>query len=123
MEEVMVATHLEASHPNLEEEAKDYIEELETELDEPLELDESEPPPKSSIELKPLPPMSTKASRQSTLGYTHGSSLSVDDAQATNLMVTQDTDKVFIQVWPPCGRNTYVLRLIVLNCVERIILS
>jgi len=35
-------------------------------------------------------------------------------AQATNLMVTQDTDKVFIQVWPPCGRNTYVLRLIVL---------
>jgi hypothetical protein len=55
MEEVMVATHLEASHPNLEEEAKDYIEELETELDEPLELDESEPPPKPSIELKPLP--------------------------------------------------------------------
>ena len=59
-----------------------------------------------------------KASRQSTLGYTHGSSLSVDDAQATNSMVTQDTDKVFIQVRPPCGRNTYVLRLIVLDCVE-----
>jgi len=39
-------------------------------------------------------------------------------AQATNLMVTQDTDKVFIQVRPPCGRNTYVLRLIVLLCVE-----
>jgi len=39
-----------------------------------------------------------KASRQSTLGYTHGSSLSVDGAQAMNLMVTQDTDKVFIQV-------------------------
>ena len=58
--------------------------------------------------------VSTKASRQSTLGYIHGSSLSVDGAQATNLMVTQDTDKVFIQVWPPCGRNTYVLRLIVL---------
>jgi len=58
--------------------------------------------------------VSTKASRQSTLGYTHGSSLSVDDAQATNSMVTQDTDKVFIQVRPPCGRNTYVLRLIVL---------
>jgi len=35
-------------------------------------------------------------------------------AQATNLMVAQDTDKVFIQVRPPCGRNTYVLRLIVL---------
>ena len=59
-----------------------------------------------------------KASRQSTLGYTHGSSLSVDGAQATNLMVTQDTDKLFIQVRPPCGRNTYVLRLVVLICVE-----
>ena len=58
--------------------------------------------------------VSTKASRQSTLGYAHGSSLSVDTAQATNLMVTQDTGKVFIQVRPPCGRNTYVLRLIVL---------
>ena len=56
IEEVMVATHLEASQPNLEEEAKDYIEELETKLDEPLELDEAEPPPKLSIELKPLPP-------------------------------------------------------------------
>ena len=62
--------------------------------------------------------LSTKASRQSTLGYINGSSLSVDGTQATNLMVTQDTDKVFIQVRPPCGRNTYVLRLIVLNCVE-----
>ena len=29
--------------------------------------------------------VSTKASRQSTLGYTHGSSLSADGAQATNL--------------------------------------
>jgi len=28
--------------------------------------------------------LSTKASRQSTLGYTHGSSLSVDGAQTTN---------------------------------------
>ena len=35
-------------------------------------------------------------------------------AQATNLMVTQDTDKVFIQVRPPCGCNTYVVCLIVL---------
>jgi len=35
-------------------------------------------------------------------------------AQATNSMVTQDTDIVFIQVRPRCGRNTYVLRLIVL---------
>ena len=59
--------------------------------------------------------MSTKASRQSTLGYTNGSSLSIDGAQAMNLMVTQDTDKVFIQVRPPCGRN---MRLIVLDCVE-----
>jgi len=39
-------------------------------------------------------------------------------AQATNLMVMQDTDKVFIQVRPPCGRKTYGLRLIVLDCVE-----
>ena len=39
-------------------------------------------------------------------------------AQATNLMVTQDTDKVFIQVRLPCGCNTYVLRLIVSDCVE-----
>ena len=40
-----------------------------------------------------------------------------------NSMVMQDMDKDFIQVQPPCGRNTYVLRLIVLiwdvsNCVE-----
>jgi len=56
IEEVMAATHQEASQPNLVEEAKDYIGELEIELDEPLELDESKPPPKPSIELKPLPP-------------------------------------------------------------------
>jgi len=62
--------------------------------------------------------LSMKASRQSTLGYTHGSSLLADGAQATNLMVTQDTDKLFFQVRPPCGRNTYVLRLVVLICVE-----
>ena len=62
--------------------------------------------------------LSTKASRQSTLGYTHGSSLSVDGVQATNLTVTQDTDKLFIQVRPPCGHNTYVLRLVVLIFVE-----
>jgi len=54
IEEVMAATHLEASQPNLEEEAKDYIKGLETKIDEPLELGESEPPPKPSIELKPL---------------------------------------------------------------------
>ena len=68
----------------------------------------------------PLLLLSTKAGRQSTLGYTHGSSLSVDGAQTTNSMVTQDTDKLFIQVRPPSWRNTYVLRLIVLICVERI---
>jgi len=39
-------------------------------------------------------------------------------AQAMNLMVTPDTDKVFIQVRPPCGRSTYVLRLIVLLWIE-----
>ena len=65
--------------------------------------------------------LSMKASRQSTLGCTHGSSLSVDGAQTTNSMVTQDTDKLFIQVRPPSCRNTYVLRLVVLICVERII--
>ena len=64
--------------------------------------------------------LSTKAGRQSTLGYTHGSSLSVDGAQTTNSMVTQDTGKLFIQVRPPGWRNTYVLRLVVLICVERI---
>ena len=64
--------------------------------------------------------VSTKASRQSTLGYTHGSSLSVDGARTTNSTVTQDTDKLFIQVRPPSWRNTYVLRLVVLICAERI---
>ena len=64
--------------------------------------------------------MSTKAGRQSTLGYTHGSSLSVDGGQTTNSMVTQDTDKLFIQVRPPSWCNTYVLRLVVLICVERV---
>ena len=39
-------------------------------------------------------------------------------AQATNLMVTQDTNKVFIELRPPCGHNTYVLRLIVLLWIE-----
>jgi len=55
------------------------------------------------------------------LGYTHGSSLLVDGVQATNSMVTQDTDKLFILVRPPCERSTYVLRLVVLICVEIII--
>ena len=76
---------------------------------EPLEVDTVRPLPRDAL--------STKAGRQSTLGYAQGSSLSVDGAQATNLMVTQDTDKVFLQVRPPCGRNTYALRLIVLLCI------
>ena len=59
--------------------------------------------------------VSTKAGRQSTLGYAHGSYLSADGVQTTNSMVTQDTDKLFIQVRPPSWRNTYVLRLIVLD--------
>ena len=42
------------------------------------------------------------------------------DAQATNKMVTQDT-RGFIQVRPPRRRNTYVLRLIVLLCVNEMI--
>jgi len=67
--------------------------------------------------------VSMKAGRQSTLGYTHSSSLSVDGAQAANSMVTQDTNKLFIQVQPPSWRNTYVMRLIVLICVERIMMS
>jgi len=84
----------------------------------------SPPPPHPDLPITAVAPtsvhddggsVSTKASRQSTLGYTHGSSLSVDSAQATNSMVTQDTNKVFIQVRPPCGRNTYVLRLMVLD--------
>ena len=56
-------------------------------------------------------------------GYTHGSSLSADGAQATNSMVSQDTDKLFIQVRPLSWRNTYVLRLVVLICFERIMMS
>ena len=72
-------------------------------------------PDASGVEQESVWCVSMKASRQSTLGYTHGSSLSVDGVQTMNSMVTQDTDKLFIQVRPPCGRNTYVLRLIVLD--------
>jgi len=78
------------------------------------------PPPWAPAQLQER---SSKAGRQSTLGYTHGSSLSVDGAQTTNSMVMQDTDKLFIQVRPSSWRNTYVLRLVVLICVERIIMS
>ena len=58
--------------------------------------------------------MSTKASRQSTLGYTHGSSLSADRCASYELDGDARHKQGFIQVRSPCGRNTYVLRLIVL---------
>ena len=54
IEEVMSASLLETSQPDLEEDAKNFIQE-EAELDEPLDLNESEPPPKPFIELKPKP--------------------------------------------------------------------
>ena len=82
----MVATHLEASQPNLEEEAKDYIEELETELDEPLELDESEPPPKSSIELKPLP-LGLSMSSLMAIGMALSSLVISSEEEATKLII------------------------------------
>ena len=53
IEEVMSASLLETSQPDLEEDAKDFIQEAE--LDEPLDLNGSKPPPKPSMELKPLP--------------------------------------------------------------------
>jgi len=66
--------------------------------------------------------LSTKASRQSTWGIPMVVVYRQTRAQATNSTVTQDTYKVFIEVRPPCGRNTYVLCLIILiwdelNCV------
>ena len=57
--------------------------------------------------------LSMKASRQSTLGYTHSSSLSADRCASYEL----DGDarhKDFIQVRPSYGRSTYVLHRIVL---------
>ena len=62
--------------------------------------------------------LSTKASQQSTLGYTHGSSLSVDRCASYEFDGDARHGQGFIQVRPPCGRNTYVLRLIILSCVE-----
>ena len=54
MEEVMATSLLESSHPNLEEDAEDFIQE-ESRLEEPLDLEKSELPSKPPIELKPLP--------------------------------------------------------------------
>ena len=68
----------------------------------------------------PLPgaPLSTKYGRQSTQGYAQDSRLSADRCasyeQDSNTRQTQG----FIQVRPPRGRNTYVLRLIVLLYVK-----
>jgi len=50
----MLASLLETSQPDLEEDAEDFIQE-EAKLDKPLDLNESELPPKPSVELKPLP--------------------------------------------------------------------
>jgi hypothetical protein len=56
--------------------------------------------------------MSTKPGRQSTEGYAQGSDLSVDRCASYELDGDARYNNVFIQVRPPWGRNTYVLRLI-----------
>jgi hypothetical protein len=53
-----------------------------------------------------------KPGRQSTEGYAQGSDLSVDRCASYELNGDARNNKVFIQVWPPWGRNTYVPRLI-----------
>jgi len=54
VEEVRLTSLLGTSQPGLEEDAKDFIQE-EAEIDEPLDLNESKPPPKPFVELKPQP--------------------------------------------------------------------
>jgi hypothetical protein len=54
MEGIMAMSFLESSDKDLEEVAKDFIEEIEQPRN-PLPLDETHEPPKSPIELKPLP--------------------------------------------------------------------
>ena len=54
MEEVMATSLLESSHPNLEEDAEDFLQEK-FELEEPLDLEKSKLPSRPPIELKPLP--------------------------------------------------------------------
>jgi hypothetical protein len=54
MEGIMAMSFLESSDKDLEEVAKDFIKEIEQPRN-PLPLDETQKPPKSPIELKPLP--------------------------------------------------------------------
>jgi hypothetical protein len=54
MEGIMTMSFLESSDKDLKEVAKDFIEEIEQPRN-PLPLDETQEPPKSPIELKPLP--------------------------------------------------------------------
>jgi hypothetical protein len=54
MEEIMVASLLEASDKDLEEDAQDFIQDKEEPRD-PFPLDETQEPPKPPIMLKPLP--------------------------------------------------------------------
>jgi hypothetical protein len=53
MEKVMATSLLESSHPNLEEDAEDFIQE-ESKLEEPLDLEKSKLPSKPPIKLKPI---------------------------------------------------------------------
>jgi hypothetical protein len=54
MEEIMAMSFLESSDKDLKEVTKDFIEEIEQPRN-PFPLDETQEPPKSPIELKPLP--------------------------------------------------------------------
>jgi hypothetical protein len=54
MEEIMAMSFLESPDKDLEEVTKDFIEEIEQPRN-PFPLDETQEPPKSPIELKPLP--------------------------------------------------------------------
>jgi hypothetical protein len=54
MEEIMAMSLLESSNKDLKEVAQDFIEEVEQPRN-PFPLDETQEPPKSPIELKPLP--------------------------------------------------------------------
>jgi hypothetical protein len=56
--------------------------------------------------------LSTKPGRQSTKGYAQDSDLSVDRCASYELNDDARHNEVFIQVRPPWGRNTYVLRLV-----------
>jgi hypothetical protein len=64
--------------------------------------------------LKQDNPLSTRYGRQSTEGYAQGSRLSADRCASYELDGDARQTRSFIQVRPPWGRNTYVLRQIVL---------